>query len=350
MTDTRTPSHRELCQRLHTLLEAVAVLHEQGFETIRVLPYWAASGMAWRFEARSLEDADSTELVSAEGPVFRFTTAGPHILHAPLFDLLMGGDLKPTVLAGAILNHLPAARRRPGSDPDYVAWFRRLLQACHENDGVPVAFSDSSQWDPNTVWAVQGEGREAFVPAPPRPPAHLAGTALRAPDEDGNADSAPHEPDDQETVTASTAGPAKDEHYVMDLLDEILGAGRRQATFDWLLGDRSPTTGRRRRLPVDGYWSEHGLVVEFDERQHTESVPLWDQKPTLSGISRGEQRRRYDRRKSDVIPAYGLRLVRVAQSSFPQLKKGGKKIDRERTRDLDHLRSILAHEGVLPAG
>ena len=58
-----------------------------------------------------------------------------------------------------------------------------------------------------------------------------------------------------------------DEHYVLDLCDEILGTrGRRQATFDWLRGDPSPKRRRGTRLPVDGYWPDLGLVVEFQGR------------------------------------------------------------------------------------
>ena len=54
-----------------------------------------------------------------------------------------------------------------------------------------------------------------------------------------------------------------DEHYVLDLCDDILGfRGMRQFTFDWLRGDPSPSRPLGTKLPVDGYWSELGLVVE----------------------------------------------------------------------------------------
>ncbi|MFG2821574.1 hypothetical protein ACGFX4_19350 [Kitasatospora sp. NPDC048365] len=61
-----------------------------------------------------------------------------------------------------------------------------------------------------------------------------------------------------------------DEAYVLDLCDEHLGeAALRQHRFDWLRGDPGPD-GRRARLPVDGYWRQHKLVVEYRERQHDE--------------------------------------------------------------------------------
>lgn len=59
-----------------------------------------------------------------------------------------------------------------------------------------------------------------------------------------------------------------DEHYVLDLCDEVLGqAGLRQATFDWLRGDPSPARPRDSKLPVDGHWPALGLAVEFQEEQ-----------------------------------------------------------------------------------
>lgn len=108
-----------------------------------------------------------------------------------------------------------------------------------------------------------------------------------------------------------------DEHYVLDLCDEVLATtGLRQARFNWLLGDVSPSSGRSVQLPVDGYWPGHDLVVEFQEKQHTESVPIFDRRATVSGVSRGEQRRLYDERKAALIPAHGLRLVVIHKSEF----------------------------------
>lgn len=122
-----------------------------------------------------------------------------------------------------------------------------------------------------------------------------------------------------------------DEHYVLDLCDEILGAtGIRQARFDWLRGDVSPSSGRSAQLPVDGYWPANELVVEFQEKQHTESVPIFDRRATVSGIPRGEQRRLYDRRKADLVPAHGLRLVVVHKSEFEVRRD---RIVRDRDRD-----------------
>lgn len=108
-----------------------------------------------------------------------------------------------------------------------------------------------------------------------------------------------------------------DEHYVLDLCDEVLGvSGLRQARFDWLRGDPSPTRRRGTKLPVDGYWPELELVVEFQEEQHTQPSPFFDRRQTVSGVRRGEQRRLYDQRKARLIPEHGLRFVVIDKSAF----------------------------------
>lgn len=130
-----------------------------------------------------------------------------------------------------------------------------------------------------------------------------------------------------------------DEHYVLNLCDEVLGAaGLRQARFDWLRGDVSPSSGRSARLPVDGYWPAMELVVEFQEKQHTESVPIFDRRATVSGIPRGEQRRLYDQRKAELIPAHGVRLVVIHKSEFEVRRD---RIVRDHDRDVAVVRSRL---------
>ncbi len=134
-----------------------------------------------------------------------------------------------------------------------------------------------------------------------------------------------------------------DEFYVLDLCDEVLGSrSERQAKFPWLVGDVSPKTERSTQLPVDGYWPGLKLVVEFQEKQHTEAVPLFDRRATVSGVSRGEQRKLYDQRKSQMLPQHGIRLIVIHKSEF---KTKSDKIVREHDRDIAIVRSRL--EGVL---
>lgn len=130
-----------------------------------------------------------------------------------------------------------------------------------------------------------------------------------------------------------------DEHYGLDQCAEILGTTRpRQARFGWLRGDVSPSSGRSARLPVDGYWPANELVVEFQEKQHTESVPIFDRRATVSGIPRGEQRGLHDQRKAELIPAQGLRLVVIHKSEFEVRRD---RIVRDRDRDIAIVRCRL---------
>jgi hypothetical protein len=108
---------------------------------------------------------------------------------------------------------------------------------------------------------------------------------------------------------------ASDEAYVIDLCNEILGErARRQHCFDWLLGDPG-TSGGRLRLPVDAYYRDHGLIVEYQERQHDEPVAHFDKpdRMTASGVHRGEQRKLYDRRRGSRY----LLTVCASSSSAP---------------------------------
>lgn len=133
----------------------------------------------------------------------------------------------------------------------------------------------------------------------------------------------------------------KDETYIIDLCDEILAAtAERQYRFAFLLGDENSKL-KRRHLPVDAYYPTKNLVIEYREVQHTAPVALWDQKPTLSGISRAEQRRKYDQRRRDVLSAYGIKLVELNFSLFGKSKK----LKRDTKSDRAKIREVLRAAG-----
>lgn len=135
---------------------------------------------------------------------------------------------------------------------------------------------------------------------------------------------------------------SSDEAYVIGMCDETLGEeGRRQHRFDWLLGDPGASGGRV-RLPVDAYYPEHNLVVEYRERQHDEPVAHFD-KPdrlTVSGVHRGDQRRLYDERREALIPEHGLRLVIIRPSDLAADSRG--RLLRHRAADLERVASRVA--------
>lgn len=142
-----------------------------------------------------------------------------------------------------------------------------------------------------------------------------------------------------------------DECYVLDLCDEILGErSRRQARFDWLIGDASPKTGRCVRLPVDAYWARLGVIVEYRESQHFSVNRHFDKPhvPTVSGVHRGEQRRIYDERREREIPAHGLHLVVIRYDQLACDRRG--RLLRDRAADLVSLRRILRYRTMPTVG
>lgn len=132
----------------------------------------------------------------------------------------------------------------------------------------------------------------------------------------------------------------RDEIYVIDLCDELLGErASRQHRFPWLVGDPG-RDGRPRTLPVDAYYESLALVVEYREQQHGRPVAFFD-KPTIltvSGVHRGEQRQTYDRRRDVLIPQHGLRLWVIRPDDIGGNTRG--RLDRrDHERDLALLRS-----------
>lgn len=123
-----------------------------------------------------------------------------------------------------------------------------------------------------------------------------------------------------------------DEYYVIGLCNEALKrTALQQHHFDFLRGD----TGKR--LPVDAYYEDLNLVVEYYERQHTESVALFDKRQTVSGVDRATQRKIYDERRRKVLPEYGIKLVVISYSDFGTSKK----LSRCHDSDLEIVKRIL---------
>ncbi len=147
------------------------------------------------------------------------------------------------------------------------------------------------------------------------------------------------------TITKSvikTARPStKDEHYVLDICDKVLRqTSSRQHKFAFLLGDTN-SNGIAARLPVDAYYEKLKLVVEYRERQHTESVNFFDKpnRMTVSGVHRGEQRKIYDERRRKVIPKNGLALLEISYTDFNYDNQ--KRIVRNEKNDTEIVRKLL---------
>lgn len=124
-----------------------------------------------------------------------------------------------------------------------------------------------------------------------------------------------------------------DEYYVIGLCNEVLGqTASQQHRFEFLRGD----TGRK--LPVDAYYEQLNLVVEYCETQHTEAAPFFDRRMTVSGVSRGEQRRIYDQRRRDELSRHQIHLVEIHYSDFGSSKR----LKRDRMHDIEVVKRKLS--------
>lgn len=131
----------------------------------------------------------------------------------------------------------------------------------------------------------------------------------------------------------------RDEQYVLDLCDEVLNLkGSRQHKFDFLKGDAGT------RLPVDIYYEKLKLVIEYREYQHTNSVKHFDKpdKITVSGVSRGEQRKIYDQRRRDLLPVNGIKLIEIDFIDFECDSRS--RIVRDGVKDLKTVKKILGRK------
>lgn len=130
-----------------------------------------------------------------------------------------------------------------------------------------------------------------------------------------------------------------DEAYVIDLCDEVLKLkGSRQHKFDFLKGDAGT------RLPVDIYYPTLNLVIEYRERQHTEPVKIFDQRQTVSGVSRGEQRKIYDQRRREILPQHDIQLIEISYDDFEYDSR--KRIMRNRERDIKKVQELINNQIV----
>lgn len=120
----------------------------------------------------------------------------------------------------------------------------------------------------------------------------------------------------------STPREKSDEAWIIGLCDEVLGEPAiRQHRFQFLMGDPG-ATGRRSLLPVDAFYPTRKLVIEFHEIQHSQPVAHFDKRQTVSGVSRAEQRRRYDELRRKVLPQHGIEIVVFDYSDFEHTTAG----------------------------
>ncbi len=148
----------------------------------------------------------------------------------------------------------------------------------------------------------------------------------------------------------------RDEHYILNLCDKVLERiACRQHRFDFLRGDKAEKVKENNiivikkviknagvKLPVDAYYKDLNLVIEYHERQHIEPVEFFDKpdKITVSGVSRGEQRKIYDQHRRDVLLENNICLIELYCTDFKT--KGKRKLKQDKKYDEPVIRKKLS--------
>ncbi|MEI7596683.1 MAG: hypothetical protein WCK02_13115 [Bacteroidota bacterium] len=145
---------------------------------------------------------------------------------------------------------------------------------------------------------------------------------------------------------AEIARSLSDESYIIDLCDEILGQkAERQKRFDFLLGDLHKDGKSRTKLPVDAYYYALSLVVEYREFEDStiETSSNADETKTVSGVSRLQQRKIYDKRRAAELPKHGIKMIEIPYEIFDCNEQN--KIVRNIKEDTKKLTELLNNEG-----
>lgn len=140
-----------------------------------------------------------------------------------------------------------------------------------------------------------------------------------------------------------------DETYVIALCDKVLGLkADRQKRFDFLLGDLHKNGKTQTLLPVDAYYEELQLVVEYKEIQNFRPIASRDkvevedeeeEDENKKTLSREEQRRIYDERRAKVLPENEIAMVVISYSDFAN--DDSNKIVRKEESDLKIVEEAL---------
>jgi len=148
------------------LLDAVAELHDQGFELLRIAPYVYATGH-WRVE---LVPATATD--PSNGSLVR-----DHGVESYGYSAAMGADMfddgvhytDPQRVATALLRTLPGLMNASkGQDRAYVAWYEAMLSLIWPS-ALPYAFSEYEE--PSQHLYVEGASTTGAKTIPAAPTA-----------------------------------------------------------------------------------------------------------------------------------------------------------------------------------
>ena len=108
--------------------------------------------------------------------------------------------------------------------------------------------------------------------------------------------------------------PRQQECYCAKLVSDALGGieYKENYRFDFLRGNPTPKQPNGVKLPVDAYYPSRKFVLEFREGQHYgDRFAFRDGRITATGENRKEQRQKYDKKREDLLPANGIKLLVV---------------------------------------
>ena len=140
---------------------------------------------------------------------------------------------------------------------------------------------------------------------------------------------------------AKAARENSDEFYILNLCDELLKEkASRKHTFSFLLGDMHKRGKMRTKLPLAAFYEDANLVIEFLEKQNTTEAYLDKLEViTSSGITRGEQIIRYNKRRRDVLEKKSINLIEIDYSLFESDAKNN--LSRNKDKDVRLIKNML---------
>lgn len=148
-----------------SILEMVRVLHERGYELLRICPGMSSSGMHWRCSMthRDNTQPDHGAMTLVWDSAIHYTTAD----RTEYFGWDDASDDSKEELAEKFEQRFPdLIASTAGRDPEYVAWYVEMLGMARR--GIfPIAYAD---WydDPDPRWLPTTEGFKSGLPMPPR--------------------------------------------------------------------------------------------------------------------------------------------------------------------------------------
>lgn len=106
--------------------------------------------------------------------------------------------------------------------------------------------------------------------------------------------------------------PRQQERYCAKLVSDALGGieYKENCHFDFLRGNPTLKRPQGATLVVDAYYPASKVVLESREGQHYGNrFDFRDGRITATGETRKEQRQKYDKKREDILPAKGIKLL-----------------------------------------